>query len=89
MRRRPGGFGEGCGEGEELFEYYFCDPGLECVPESVADFNCDRDACCVPYCDLGAPSCPRGLECVAYNTVFASVGQQVGPVLSYLGVCIP
>jgi hypothetical protein len=84
-----GGFGEGCGEGEEIFEYYACDPGLECVPESVADFSCDLDGCCTPYCDLGAPSCPMGFQCVAYNTVFASLGQQVGPVLAYLGVCIP
>lgn len=76
----------GCGYNPEMTKYALCGPGLQCVEETLADFNCSTDACCTPMCDTGAPSCPMGFPCVPYGELFQV---DVAPVLSYVGVCVP
>ena len=44
-----------------------CDPGSACgAAEAVGACSADASACCTPYCDLNAPSCPKGTSCVPY-----------------------
>jgi hypothetical protein len=45
-----------------------CDPGLMCadnVPSIPGCFEGEA-GCCVPYCDLSAPSCPGDLTCAPF-----------------------
>jgi hypothetical protein len=43
-----------------------CDPGLACVAASTFA-DCTGAACCTPYCDLEAPSCPLPeLDCAPF-----------------------
>jgi hypothetical protein len=63
---------DGSGEEGQVFdvcEYAnACDPGLLCANVLLAE-ECDQAAagCCLPFCDLDAPSCPGvGQECLAW-----------------------
>ena len=40
-----------------------CDPGFLC---GANNGTCDGAGCCTPFCDLTAPVCPEGLECLAF-----------------------
>jgi hypothetical protein len=61
-----------------------CDPGLLCANPVLAE-ECEPMApgCCLPFCDLGAPSCPGvGQECLAWYEE-----GQAPPKLADVGVC--
>lgn len=79
------GHGEGCGWDLGTGQIYACDHGLWCVEEGAGDFNCSLGACCSELCDLGAPVCPDGQECVALAAEFTAAE----PALGYLGACVP
>lgn len=81
------GFSEGCGSINNDEMILKCKAGLACVPESLGNFNCDRDACCLPYCDVNDPNgCPMDYPCLPYAQIGKSPSE---PALSYLGVCVP
>jgi hypothetical protein len=81
------GYGTGCGEDPDTFDYIICSAGLECVPVANANFQCAGfSGCCTPFCDLGAPSCPDNFKCTPYANVMQ---QTVEPALTFLGVCVP
>lgn len=40
-----------------------CAPGLLC---GANNGQCDGAGCCTPYCDLDAPTCPDGLDCLPF-----------------------
>jgi hypothetical protein len=66
----------GVPDGEVCLYNQDCDSG-PCVPaESLLE--CAGESCCSPWCDIMAPSCAMGLECV-------SVG--IGDPNSNVGVC--
>ena len=46
--------------------------------------TCDGAGCCTPFCDLTAPVCPDGLECLA----FYEEGQ-APQCFEDVGVCFP
>ena len=69
-------FGTGefaCGPEGYGFSYQPCYGAFECEMDhacmpSAENFNCGFGSdCCVPTCDLSAPSCPNGETCVALN----------------------
>lgn len=41
-----------------------CDPGLACVPVETVGLCESGESCCTPFCDLTAPTCPDGTQCV-------------------------
>lgn len=41
-----------------------CDPGLACVPTETVGLCESGASCCMPFCDLSAPTCPEGTQCV-------------------------
>ena len=42
-----------------------CDPGSHCAAaDTVGQCDAGASSCCTPYCDLTAPSCPEGTQCV-------------------------
>jgi hypothetical protein len=53
-----------------------CDSGACVVAESLLE--CAGESCCAPWCDVMAPNCAMGLECVS-----AGIGEPV----SNVGVC--
>lgn len=63
--------------GEPCSNHQECDGGL-CL-EDVDLSECADDRCCASYCDLLAPDCPVGNECVAV--------EPVGNPESTVGVC--
>ncbi len=42
-----------------------CDPGSVCVLGTAVP-GCATQTCCAAFCDLTAPSCDEGLECIAW-----------------------
>jgi hypothetical protein len=43
-----------------------CDPGAVCVLGTAVP-DCATQTCCAAFCDLTAPSCADGLECIAWH----------------------
>jgi hypothetical protein len=43
-----------------------CDPGAVCVLGTAVP-DCLTQTCCAAFCDLAAPSCGDGLECIAWH----------------------
>ncbi len=43
-----------------------CDPGLNCTDAAIVGL-CEAGAedCCTPFCDLQAPTCPEGTQCIS------------------------
>ena len=54
--------GGGVADGEVCSGYQQCDSG-ECMAAEQL-LGCEGAACCAPWCDLMAPDCAIGLECV-------------------------
>lgn len=63
-----------------------CAVGLSCVDPSRND-ACDQDAdgCCLPFCDVGAPECPPGSECVTW---WDGQGPHPLPIVQHVGICV-
>ncbi|MBV1857577.1 MAG: hypothetical protein KUG77_04135 [Nannocystaceae bacterium] len=60
-----------------------CQPGLSCMTPSVApDICANASGCCIPYCDLTAPSCPEGTLCIPTS---GSLPEQPG--FKHVGFC--
>jgi len=55
--------GDAGGPGDPCQFANACDPGLLC---GANNGTCDGPGCCTPFCDLTAPVCPDGLECLAF-----------------------
>jgi hypothetical protein len=68
--------GGGVPNGDVCLTNQDCDSGA-CMPaESLLE--CAGESCCSPWCDIMAPSCAMGLECVSV---------EVGDPASSIGVC--
>jgi len=72
-----GGLFEGC----EFINA--CDPGLACINPRLSPM-CPASAggCCLPFCDLSAPACPEGTQCLPFFEEGA-----VHPGNESIGVC--
>lgn len=60
-----------------------CDPGLTCAAVTAVGL-CDdgAESCCTPFCDLDAPTCPKGTQC---NPAFDAGA--VPPGYENVGIC--
>lgn len=61
-----------------------CDPGLLCSRSAFAvEYNLGATGCCLPFCDLDAPTCPGvGQVCMSwYQQIVAPAG------LEDVGIC--
>ncbi|MEZ4447834.1 MAG: hypothetical protein R3B09_00055 [Nannocystaceae bacterium] len=63
-----------------------CDPGSFCGNPSAYP-GCDPNAagCCIPFCDLKAPTCADGTVCTPW---FDPKEQEVPPLYEDLGACV-
>lgn len=61
-----------------------CDPTLLCGSPELIPELCDQQSpgCCVPFCDLGAVSCPQGTECLPWFEE-----GQAPKCFEHIGVC--
>lgn len=59
-----------------------CDPGLYCAASDDVP-GCESSGCCSSYCDLQAPECAEGQECVPYFD-----DGETPPGYENVGVCV-
>lgn len=62
--------GPGIAEGGVCLYLNDCAPGLGCVDASPFFASCAGEYCCAPFCDLDAPACTNGGECVSFFAPF-------------------
>lgn len=62
----PDASGDVGSEGENCEFINVCDPGLFCGANAGGFPACDGGGCCTPYCNLAAPVCPQGFDCLPW-----------------------
>jgi hypothetical protein len=73
------------GQGEACEKYPDCLPGFGCVDKALQPGcgDASNPGCCAAWCDLEAPDCGAGLECVAF---FDDV--DIPAWLANIGICV-